>query len=401
MSARRAGLGRSGGGAVAAILLALLSLAASPAAGQAPATAPGLGQTVPATDARAAAMGGARLGLIGGSLSVLNPADLAGFSRPALGMTIAPEGVSVKTADGSQGTGRSRVPVVMAVVPRGSWAIGASFVAETDQDWTIELSDTLSTSSGTFPYEERREHDGGISSVNLAVARTIGPVAAGIEAGFLTGGLRQTFFRNFEPAVEDPTTGIGIARGEARFSYSAFRLRGGVATQLSPRLRVSGMLSWTGDLEAKQDTANREVARYEVPMPVEWALGGSYRVAERLLVSAAGGWSGWGGSAEEFVSSEATDVWWLGVGAEWLGLRLFGAGLPVRAGFRRTGLPFHPAGGDPITETAFTFGAGIDVAGGIATMDAALEIGSRGDLAASGVEESFTRFSLSLSVTQP
>jgi hypothetical protein len=34
-------------------------------------------------------------------------------------------------------------------------------------------------------------------------------------------------------------------------------------------------------------------------------------------------------------------------------------------------------------------------------MDAALELGSRGDLAASGVDESFTRFSLSLSVTQP
>jgi hypothetical protein len=398
---RTKGPARKGGRAVAALALALLSLRAAPAAAQTPATAPGLGQTVPAADARAAAMGGARLGLIGGSLSVLNPADLTGFSRPALGMTISPEGVSVKTEGGSQGTGRSRVPVVVAVVPRGSWAFGASFVAETDQDWSIQLSDTLSTAFGTFPFEERREHDGGLSSVNLTVARTIGSIGAGIEAGFLTGGLRQTFFRNFETAIEDPTVGIGVARGEARFGYSAFRLRGGLATQLSPGLRVSGMLSWTGDLEAKQDTAAREVARYEIPMPVEWALGGSYRVASRLLVSAAGGWAGWGGSGDAFVSSEASDVWWLGVGAEWLGLRLFGAGLPVRAGFRRTGLPFHPVDRDPITETAFTFGAGIDVAGGIATMDAALELGSRGDLAASGVEESFTRFSLSLSVTQP
>jgi hypothetical protein len=395
------GPARGRGGAIAAPVFALLSLIAAPVAGQTPATAPGLGQTVPAADARAAAMGGARLGLIGGSLSVLNPADLTGFSRPALGLTIAPEGVSVKTADGSQGTGRSRVPVVMAVIPRGSWAIGASFIAETDQDWTVGVSDTLTSSFGTFPYEERREHDGGLSSVNLAVARTIGRVGAGIEAGFLTGGLRQTFFRNFEPAVEDPTFGIGIASGEARFSYSAFRLRGGLVSQLSPRLRVSGSLSWTGDLEARQDTAGLEIARYEIPMPVEWALGGSYRVADRLLVSAAGGWAGWGGSADDFVSSDATDVWWLGVGAEWIGLRLFGAGLPVRAGYRRTGLPFYPAGEDPITETAFTFGAGIDVAGGIATMDAALEVGSRGDLASSGVEESFTRFTLSLSVTQP
>lgn len=393
---------RERGSAVAAlVLVASALLAPAPAAGQTPATAPGLGVTVPAVDARAAAMGGARLGLIGGSLSVLNPADLTGFSRPTLGVTISPEGVSVKSAEGSQGTGRSRVPVVMAAVPLGDWAFGLSFVSETDQDWVIGLSDTLSTSSGTFPYEERREHDGGLSAINLAVARTIGPVGAGVEAGFLTGSLRQTFFRNFGASIEDPTVGIGVARGEARFAYSAFRLRGGLATQLSPRLRVSGVLSWTGDLKAKQDTAGLEVARYDVPMPVEWAVGGSYRAAERLLVSAAGGWAGWGGSAAEFVSSESSDVWWLGVGAEWLGLRLFGAGLPVRVGFRRTGLPFHPVGGEPLTEKAFTLGAGIDVAGGIATMDAALEIGSRGDLAASGVEESFTRFSLSLAVTQP
>jgi hypothetical protein len=380
---------------------ALLAVSSGAAPAQTPVTAPGLGQPVPSVDARVAAMGGAGLGLLGGSMSVLNPADLAAVPRATLGLTLAPENVSVRAPTGSQGTGRSRVPVVLAVVPVRSWSIGASFGAETDQDWSISLRDTLVTSVGTFPFEERREHDGGLSSFNLAVAREFGSVGAGVEVGFLTGSLRQTFFRNFEPSVEDPAVGIGVARGAARFGYSGFRIRGGLSTSLSSRLRVSGMMSWTGDLEARQDTAGVETGRYEISMPVEWAVGGSYRVAPPLLVSAAGGWSGWSASGDDFVGSDAADVWWLGVGAEWLGLRAFGAGLPLRAGFRRTGLPFHPVGSDPLTETAFTFGAGIDVAGGLATMDAALEIGNRGDLATSGAEESFARFSLSLSVTQP
>lgn len=401
MSATRPGPGRGTRGSRALLATALLFGAAGAGRAQAPATGSGLGQPIPSVDARAAAMGGTGLGLLGGSMSVLNPADFAAFSRPTLGMTFAPEDVSVETPTGSQGTGRSRVPVVLAVVPVRGVTLGVSFAGETDQDWSIRLQDTLVSSLGSFPYEERREHDGGISSFNLAVAKTLRSVDVGVEVGFLTGNLRQTFFRHFEPSIEDPTVGIGVAGGEARFSYSALRLRGGVATQLSPGLRVSGMLSWTGDLEAKQDTAGIEVSRYDIPMPVEWAVGGSYRLGPRLLLSAAGGFAGWSGTAEGFVSFEASDVWWLGAGAEWLGLRVFGAGLPVRAGLRRAGLPFHPVGGERITETALTVGAGIDVAGGAATVDAAFEIGGRGDLAASGVEEGFTRFSLSLSLTQP
>ncbi len=405
MSARRAEQGPACGGwtralGSAAALLALLVGVASVARAQTPVTSLGLGYPVPPLDARAAAMGGTGLGLLGGSLSAVNPAEMAAFRRPSLGLTFSAERVGVETGSGSQSTGRSRIPNVRAVIPFRSWAFGLSFSSVSDQDWSIRLQDTLVSSSGTFPYDERREHDGGLSTVNFSVARELGPVSLGVEAGILTGSLRQTFFRNFEPSIENPGVGIGVARGESRFSYSGLRVRGGVAAQLSPRLRLSGVLSFSGDLEAKQDTAGQQVARYEIPMPAEWAFGGSYQVAPRFLVSAAGGWAAWSNTGNVLESSEAVDTWWVGGGAEYVGLTLFGASVPLRAGYRRTGLPFHPVGEEPLTESAFSFGVGFDVAGGLSSVDLSVEIGSRGDFASSGAEESFTRFSLSLALYQ-
>jgi hypothetical protein len=90
----------------------------------------------------------------------------------------------------------------------------------------------------------------------------------------------------------------------------------------------------------------------------------------------------------------------MGAGAEISGVRLLGAKLPVRVGFRRTDLPFYAAGLTQPTETALTLGFGLRVSDEQARIDLALEFGSRGDLEASGVEESFQRLSLSVALFQ-
>ncbi|MBK5098355.1 MAG: hypothetical protein JJE01_11270, partial [Gemmatimonadetes bacterium] len=236
-------------------LAAMLVLVLAPAlAAQMPATGLGLGYPVPPLDARAAALGGTGLGLLGGSLSGRNPADLRGFRRPTLGLTYAPEAIGVETPGGSQTTGRSRVAIVQAAVPIRSWTVGLGFASGLDQDWGVRLQDTLRSSFGTYPYYERREHDGGVSAVTLAVAREIGRFSLGIDGSVLTGSLRQSFSRDFEPALEDPKNTIGIAGGEARFSWSGFRIRGGAGTQLGSRVRLSGVIGWSTDLTATRDT---------------------------------------------------------------------------------------------------------------------------------------------------
>ncbi|MEJ2482942.1 MAG: hypothetical protein P8049_07455 [Gemmatimonadota bacterium] len=320
---------------------------------QAPVTSLGLGYPVAPLDARAAAMGGTGLGLIGGTLSGRNPADMRGFSRPTLGITYAPEAVDVKSPGTSQSTARSRLAIVQAVVPLRSWTVGLSFASGLDQDWSVSLQDTLESSFGNFPFEERRENDGGVSTVTL----------------------------------------------EARFSWSGFRARGGVATAIGSRVRVSGEIGIGTDLKATRDTAG-EATTYEFAMPLEWSVGGSARLAENLLASAAVGFADWSATAADLPGGAASDVLWFGAGLEYVGLEFLGATMPVRAGFRRTDLPFHEPAEDPLSETAGTLGIGLEVGGGRAAFDVALEIGTRGDLAGSGVEEGFRRFSLSMALLQ-
>jgi hypothetical protein len=83
-----------------------------------------------------------------------------------------------------------------------------------------------------------------------------------------------------------------------------------------------------------------------------------------------------------------------------VGFEVFGATMPLRAGFRRTDLPFHNPAEEPLSETAGTFGIGLEIGGGRAAFDVALEFGTRGDLEASGIEEGFRRFSLSMALLQ-
>lgn len=114
------------------------------------------------------------------------------------------------------------------------------------------------------------------------------------------------------------------------------------------------------------------------------------------MVSLGGGWQSWSRTEFTVLPTESSDVLWAGAGLEYVGVSLLGAPVPLRAGYRYADLPFHEDGQEQLSETAFTLGAGARLAGGGVHLDLAVEIGSRGDLASSGVEESFRRLSLSL-----
>lgn len=390
--------------AARATLAAVVVLAAGPAgvSAQVPVTALGLGYPPPPVDGRAAALGGAGMGLEGGSLTARNPADLVLFRHPALGVTLAPENVDIETPGGTNASGRSRLAVLQSVLPAGPWAFGFGVHQELDQDWTVLVTDTLESSFGTYPFEERREHNGGVSSINFSAMRRLGPVALGAEFDLLTGSLRQTYRRNFEPALEDPSRNIGFAAGEARWSFSGYRLRGGAAVRIRRTATVSAAVSWTSDLEARRDTSTTvatPVRRFDMPLALE--AGGSVRLTERLLLALGGGWRGWSDTDVGSLGFAAADVWWLGAGLELSGLRLLGLTFPLRAGYRFADLPFYEADREQLRETAFTFGLGSAFAGDRARVDLGVEIGRRGDLGRTGTEEGFSRFSISLALQQP
>lgn len=382
------------------LAVALVGLAAAPAFAQTPATALGLGIPVPSIDARAAALGGTGLGLPTGSLSARNPADIALFGQPVLGITYAPEGVSVEGDGGSADTGRSRLAVLRGAVPFDDWAIGIAFANELDQDWQVSFSDTLFTGEGTFPFTEQRTHDGGLSSVNFTLGRDFGRVSLGAEYGIVTGRLQQTYRRDFGPDVDDPSVGLGPSAGRANWEYGGSRIRLGAAADLTSRIAVAADVSLQGTLTAERDSIDGATLTREFDMPSAAELGASARLSERILVTAAGGWTGWSGTSAPSDDFAAEDVLWGGVGAELTGTRLLGASVPLRIGLRYTDLPFRPRGADRLKERAVTLGLGVRVAEEQARVDVALEIGSRGDLAGAGIEESFQRLSLTLALFQ-
>ncbi|HZD05239.1 MAG TPA: hypothetical protein VE173_09985, partial [Longimicrobiales bacterium] len=90
---RRAGaLGRAG----VACALGLGGLPPAPAAAQVPFTGIGLGYPVPPVDGRAAGLGSSGVGLLGGSFTLRNPAELVVHDRSGIGVTLAPESVQLQ-----------------------------------------------------------------------------------------------------------------------------------------------------------------------------------------------------------------------------------------------------------------------------------------------------------------
>lgn len=383
----------------AAALVALLaSMWAGPAtAQQTPFTAVGLGYPTPAVDARAAALGGVGTGLMGGTFSVRSPADLTEFEDASLSVSAAPEGVTVRDGSGQQESGRSRFSVMRAVVPLGAWSASVGFASELDQDWSFRRVDTLDISTGRFPFEERRENDGGVSSVDLALARSVGPVSAGLSVQRLTGELRQEMVRQFSSSLDGTVSAPNSLHQARLWSHRSWRIRAGAAAELGDRVRVAGSYAWTGDLEA-EDEERGVTRRYS--MPEAWTLGTSARLSDDWLASAGGGWTGWSTAGPDMSGTRARDVHWAGGGVEFTGLALGSLPLALRAGARFTELPFAMSGREFAREEAISAGLGSSVASGRAELDLSVESGSRGEVSSTGTEESFTRFTVTVTIHQ-
>jgi len=372
------------------LTIAVALIASGPARAQTPITAAGLGYRIAPLDGRSAALGGTGLGLLGGTFSLVNPADLRAHLEPGFGLAFSGESVSLKGGPGPLDSGRERFTVIRAVVPFDAWAVGLAFGGEFDQDWAVRFQDTLVLSDGKVPFEEARERDGGISSIDVSVARQLGPISLGVSAQRLNGSVRQTFSRDFELSP-DGAPQLSPTGDAERLSYRAWRFKAGGAVTLGDRLMLSAVASFDGTLTSEPEDSTSATTTVDLPKSIQ--VGGSARLAQGLIVAASGGWAEWSvaGTVEDAIGH---DITWMGAGLEYQRLRLLGGDLPVRVGVRRGELPFSLTA-DAIEETALSFGFGWRFRNGLAVLSTAFEIGSRGDLAVDGLEESFTRATIS------
>lgn len=378
----------------------LLLLLALPGAGgaQVPFTAVGLGYPVPPTDGRSAALGGASVGLVGGTAAARNPADLALFRNAVLSVSVAPEEVDLLSGGESQSFGQSRFSVLRVAVPLGSrWSISGAFKSELDQDWEILVRDTLNASGNRFPFEERRRSTGGLGAFEFSIARSLGDLSVAVSGERMLGGLDQSFRRRFEP---DSTGGTVVAppgnvASRARWEYAGWRVRAGASFQVGDRARLGATASWATEMEA-EPKGDAETREFDLPRRLE--AGASVLPTEDLLVTASAGWSGWSEMDADLRDVGAEDTRWVGAGVELRSLSVGPVPLQVRAGGRLAELPFVPGGGEQATERSLSVGLGVQAARGRGLVDAALQIGSRGDVRDVGLEEDFRRLTLSFTL---
>ncbi len=390
----------AGTAGVLAVAGGLLLMVAAPVRAQTPITGFGLGYPTAPVDARAAALGGVAGALPGGSLSARNPASLTALDRLTLGFTLSPESVDVDVSESApaQSTGRSRFSVARVVIPFGEWRIGAGFSPELDQDWRVTVEDTISFSGERFPFRERRVSDGGLSSANLSLARTIGPVSLGVGADRLTGSLERSFRRSFRPDTAGGASAtLSDIGASGSWAYSGWRFHGGLGVSLADvaRLNIGGSVA--GDLEAEPD-GPAEIRMYEYPASL--SASASVTPVEGLAVTGGGGWTGWSSMDENLREARAEDARWAGAGLELSDVEIGPLRVPLRLGGRLRELPFAHQGMDQVTERALTGGFSVLGAGGMASVGVGVEVGTRGDVSDAGIAEDFRRFHFTLEIRQ-
>ena len=381
-------------GRVTSVALAALVLAPASALAQVPASAVGLGYPVFPTDGRSSGLGGTTLGLLGETFSLGNPADMAQHANPGFALSFNAEGADIEGGGETLSTGRHRFNLVRAIAPFSDWAVGIAFGSAFDQDWSARFQDTLVLADGSVPFEETREHDGGISTIDVSLARRVGSLDVGVTASRWIGSLRQTFSRLFEDPIGDAPS-LNPSGGTQSLSYKGWRFQAGAAFEVEDRFRVSGTLFFGSTLTA---TPDGDAPLGEVDLPTSFLIGASARPVSNVILAGSYGRSSWS-SVQDIGGSTSQDIERFGGGLEYEGLDLLGGDFPVRIGYRRSGLPFSRTG-DGVQERALTTGFGWIFRDGVAQLDMSLDVGTRGDLEITGSEESFRRLTVSFALRQ-
>lgn len=385
---------------VFALAALLAAVPAGEAAAQSLFSARGLGYTLEPLDARARGLGGVSTGLAGGRLSIVNPAEAAGLPAPGLVVTFQPD-LYDSRVDGAETSGTTaRFPLILAGFPIGRRVTATvGYGSFLDQNWQVEQTDSVLLSTGRVPVTDRFVSKGGIARFRAGAAyRLSDAFAVGLAADVFTGSVRDSVSRVIPEFF--------AASSSATFTYGGVGVTGGVRWTPNEALSVAAAVSGGGGLTADVDIVNDEgdplegdgeEKSYSTPVSVD--VGASARVTQNTVLAASGRWAGWSAVDEDFAEGqEARDAASASVGVEWEGLAWNRRVFPVRLGGRYTQLPFRWAeGADFADERAVSAGLGARLAGGAALLDLAGERGWRGGEAA-GVDESFWRFSVSLTL---
>lgn len=376
----------------------LLTCSTLPAYGQSLFATRGLGVPVAPVDARAAALGGMGVGLLGFHTSMVNPAELAGLSRRGVSAALQPVSTSVDAdgvEDGTSGTRFPMVRILYPVSPRLVLSLG--YGGYLDQTWGVLSQSDQVIGGETVAVNDLLRSTGGIAQMRLSASYSLTPtLAIGAAAGLLAGNVDRLAARTFA----DSANQIRSFEERRRWRFSAPIGALGLRWDAASGIRLGASLMAGADLEARSDDDGAEDRDYGAPLDLN--AGASIRLSPLLMATVGGGWSRMPSTEGSTLSSESLRV---GGGVEYQGLRSGLRAYPIRLGARWSQLPYHLNGESQPTELGFSGGAGFllgDPMDPAAVADISVERATRSGLSggalSDGVNEQLWRFTFSLSL---
>lgn len=375
----------------------LLGLSAAPASAQSLFATRGLGVPVMPVDARAAALGGIGVGLLGFHTSMTNPAELAGLSRRGVSAALQPVSTSVELEGVEDGTSGTRFPLLSILYPVSQrLVLSLGYGGYLDQSWGVVTEGEQVIDGETVATNDLLRSIGGISQMRLSAAWSLSPTfSIGAAAGLLAGNVERQAARTFS----DSAATIRFFEERVRWRFSAPIAAVGMRWDAIPGVRLGASAMVGGDLEARSDDDGAEDRSYGSPLDL--TAGASVRISQLFLATAGGSWSRHPTTSGTTVTTETMRF---GGGLEYQGVRSGLRAYPLRLGVHWAQLPYHLEGEDQPTELGGSFGVGFrlgDPMDPAAVADFGVERSMRTGLsggAVDGLDEQLWRFTFSLSL---
>jgi len=360
--------------------------------------AAGLGVPIEALDGRARALGNLGIGMPGATFMPTDPAAVARLTYSTATMAGQPSWIDYESEGGSSGSFQgSRFPLLGIAYPLFSGTMSVQVGSFLDQHFQAESAGSVDLVTGLVETSDSFDQDGSVSNINLGFARMMGEdIAVGITVGRYAGSVLRTFTRTFDGGDVE---GLDEYVEEGQWDYRGLSLTAGVSADVGSSLRVAASVQVPSNLEAEAtEGTGGEDGTFR--LPTQFRVGASATPADGLMVTGSLSLADWSSTEDDITgATQAGNTNGYGVGVELSRARLFGKSLPVRFGYRRSGLPFS-FDDATATERSFSGGIGLSLnsAGELVLAGADLAI-ERGRRTGAGITEKFWRATISVVVS--
>jgi hypothetical protein len=253
-----------------------------PAAAQSLFATRGLGVPIAPVDARARALGGVGVGLIGLNTSLVNPAEVAGLGRRGVSAAFQPFSGRTQFEGAESDLDGTRFPLIRILYPvqEGRLVMSAGYGGFLEQSWGVVSTGTALIGNEQLEVRDLVRSTGGIAQGTIGAAYGITPrIAVGLAGGLYTGNLDRTVNRTFL----DPEQSLQPFVSQSRWEYSGPFVSLGARWDADPALRLAASITTGGDLRARALTDAANDATFRLPTRV--SAGASGWLAPTLLLA--------------------------------------------------------------------------------------------------------------------